>query len=32
MSLLKTPPADRQPILTFVGEYEERRGRRGDPS
>ena len=24
LSLLQTPPADRQPILTFVGEYEER--------
>ena len=24
MSLLNTPPADRQPILTYVGEYEER--------
>ncbi|RMH84199.1 MAG: transcription-repair coupling factor [Actinomyces sp.] len=24
MSLLNTPPADRQPILTYVGEYEDR--------
>jgi transcription-repair coupling factor (superfamily II helicase) len=24
MSLLQTPPADRQPILTYVGEYDER--------
>ncbi|MGZ0193349.1 MAG: transcription-repair coupling factor, partial [Acidimicrobiales bacterium] len=24
LSLLQTPPAERQPILTFVGEYEER--------
>ncbi len=24
MSLLDTPPADRQPILTYVGEYDER--------
>ncbi len=24
LSLLSTPPADRQPILTYVGEYEER--------
>ncbi len=24
MSLLETPPADRQPILTYVGEYDER--------
>ena len=24
MSLLQTPPADRQPILTFVGEDDER--------
>ena len=24
MSLLQTPPADRQPILTHVGEYDER--------
>ncbi len=24
LSLLQTPPADRQPILTYVGEYEER--------
>ena len=24
LSLLHTPPADRQPILTFVGEYDER--------
>ena len=24
LSLLNTPPADRQPILTFVGEYDER--------
>ncbi|CAB4550065.1 MAG: transcription-repair coupling factor [Actinobacteria bacterium] len=24
LSLLQTPPADRQPILTFVGEYDER--------
>ena len=24
MSLLNTPPADRQPILTYVGEYDER--------
>ena len=24
LSLLNTPPADRQPILTYVGEYEER--------
>ncbi len=24
MSILNTPPADRQPILTYVGEYEER--------
>ena len=24
MSVLDTPPADRQPILTYVGEYEER--------
>jgi transcription-repair coupling factor (superfamily II helicase) len=24
MSVLNTPPADRQPILTYVGEYDER--------
>ena len=24
LSLLQTPPADRQPILTFVGQYDER--------
>jgi transcription-repair coupling factor (superfamily II helicase) len=24
LSLIQTPPADRQPILTYVGEYEER--------
>jgi len=24
LSLLQTPPADRQPILTFVGKYDER--------
>jgi transcription-repair coupling factor (superfamily II helicase) len=24
LSILNTPPADRQPILTYVGEYEER--------
>lgn len=24
MSLLNTPPADRQPILTYVGEYDEK--------
>ena len=24
LSLLQTPPADRQPILTFVGEYDDR--------
>ena len=24
LSLLQTPPADRQPIITFVGEYDER--------
>ena len=24
LSLSDTPPADRQPILTFVGEYDER--------
>lgn len=24
LSLLQTPPAERQPILTFVGEYDER--------
>jgi transcription-repair coupling factor (superfamily II helicase) len=24
LSLIQTPPADRQPILTFVGEYDER--------
>ncbi len=24
MSLINTPPADRQPILTYVGEYEDR--------
>ncbi len=24
LSVLNTPPADRQPILTYVGEYEER--------
>ena len=24
LSLIDTPPADRQPILTFVGEYDER--------
>ena len=24
LSLLQTPPADRQPILTYVGEYDER--------
>ncbi|MEM9041308.1 MAG: transcription-repair coupling factor [Actinomycetota bacterium] len=24
LSLLQTPPAERQPILTYVGEYEER--------
>ncbi|MGH9114431.1 MAG: TRCF domain-containing protein, partial [Acidimicrobiales bacterium] len=24
LSLLKTPPAERQPILTYVGEYDER--------
>jgi len=24
MTLLQTPPADRQPILTYVGEYDER--------
>ena len=24
LSLLETPPADRQPILTYVGEYDER--------
>ena len=24
LSLLHTPPADRQPILTYVGEYDER--------
>jgi transcription-repair coupling factor (superfamily II helicase) len=24
MSLLETPPADRQPILTYVGEFDER--------
>src|SRR5205814_7265551 len=24
LTLLKTPPADRQPILTYVGEYDER--------
>jgi transcription-repair coupling factor (superfamily II helicase) len=24
LSLLQTPPADRQPILTFVGEFDER--------
>src|SRR3954452_6824613 len=24
LSLLNTPPVDRQPILTYVGEYDER--------
>ena len=24
LSLLQTPPADRQPILTYVGEYDDR--------
>src|SRR5205823_7304933 len=24
LSLLNTPPAERQPILTYVGEYDER--------
>ena len=24
LSLLNTPPADRQPILTYVGEYDDR--------
>src|SRR5690606_12903343 len=24
LSLIQTPPADRQPILTYVGEYDER--------
>src|SRR5205823_13825112 len=24
LTLLNTPPADRQPILTYVGEYDER--------
>ena len=31
LSLLQTPPADRQPILTYVGGYDERVGDRGDP-
>ena len=24
LTLLNTPPADRQPILTYVGEYDDR--------
>ena len=31
LSLVNTPPEDRQPILTYVGEYDHARGRRGDP-
>ena len=27
LSLVNTPPEDRQPILTYVGEYDERAGR-----
>ena len=32
LTLLNTPPADRQPILTYVGEYDERAVGRGDPA
>ncbi len=32
LSLLQTPPAERQPILTYVGEYDERGRGRGDPA
>ena len=32
LSLLNTPPADRQPILTYVGEYDERAVGRGHPA
>ena len=32
LSLVNTPPEDRQPILTYVGEYDDRAGRRGDPA
>ena len=31
LTLLNTPPADRQPILTYVGEYDDRAVGRGDP-
>ena len=31
LSLVNTPPEDRQPILTYVGEYDDRAVARGDP-
>ena len=31
LTLLNTPPAERQPILTYVGEYDDRAVGRGDP-
>ena len=31
LTLLNTPPAERQPILTYVGEQDERADRRGHP-
>ena len=32
LSLVNTPPEDRQPILTYVGEYDDRAVVRGDPA
>ena len=32
LSLVNTPPEDRQPILTYVGEYDDRAGVGGDPA
>ena len=31
LTILNTPPAERQPILTYVGEYDERAVARGHP-
>src|SRR4029079_17562670 len=32
LTLLNTPPAERQPILTYVGEYDERAGAQATPA
>ncbi len=32
LSMVNTPPADRRPILTYVGEHDDRGGQRGTPA